>query len=268
MGARRLLVSPRGGARHGPARRARSRRPPRPTPTSPRAAPADGASLAAAPRTIELRFTEHVVLEATEITVTEPDGHQVALSGLSLVESDEDQEAPVDRRRAGADAGRRRLPRVVAHPVERRPPQVHRHLRLRRPERGAGGRPERDEPRPLRARRPVGGPRRSGRRSRCRRRGPSPAPAPRRHGAYAAGLAAPSGRPAPRGRDGRRARRRPRRPGPVRVRAPSRRATSCAGACASSPCWVPRLALGRRPGGASWRPRRHRSARSEPDCSR
>ena len=38
--------------------------------------PADGASLAAAPRTIELRFTEHVVLEATEITVTEPNGHQ------------------------------------------------------------------------------------------------------------------------------------------------------------------------------------------------
>src|SRR6476660_5076659 len=56
--------------------------------------PADGASLAAAPRTIELRFTEHVVLEATEITVTEPNGHQLALSGLSLVESDEDQEAP------------------------------------------------------------------------------------------------------------------------------------------------------------------------------
>src|SRR6478672_1331203 len=56
--------------------------------------PADGASLAAAPRTIELRFTEHVVLEATEVTVTEPNGHQLALSGLSLVESDEDQEAP------------------------------------------------------------------------------------------------------------------------------------------------------------------------------
>jgi methionine-rich copper-binding protein CopC/putative copper export protein len=56
--------------------------------------PADGASLAAAPRTIELRFTEHVVLEATEVTVTEPNGHQLALSGLSLVESDEDREAP------------------------------------------------------------------------------------------------------------------------------------------------------------------------------
>src|SRR6478736_6117557 len=56
--------------------------------------PADGASLAAAPRTIELRFTEHVVLEATEITVTEANGHQLTLSGLSLVESDEDREAP------------------------------------------------------------------------------------------------------------------------------------------------------------------------------
>src|SRR5689334_9266582 len=56
--------------------------------------PADGASLAAAPRTIELHFTEHVVLDATEISVTEPGGRRLALTGLSLVESDEDQEAP------------------------------------------------------------------------------------------------------------------------------------------------------------------------------
>ncbi|MBW8732523.1 MAG: copper resistance protein CopC, partial [Terrabacter sp.] len=56
--------------------------------------PADGATLAAAPRTIELRFTEHVVLASTEITVTEPDGHRLAPTALTLVESDEDQEAP------------------------------------------------------------------------------------------------------------------------------------------------------------------------------
>jgi methionine-rich copper-binding protein CopC/putative copper export protein len=56
--------------------------------------PADGASLAAAPRTIELRFTEHVVLASTEIVVTEPDGHRVAPTAMTLVESDEDQEAP------------------------------------------------------------------------------------------------------------------------------------------------------------------------------
>ncbi|WP_020141492.1 copper resistance protein CopC [Terracoccus sp. 273MFTsu3.1] len=56
--------------------------------------PADGASLAAAPRSIELRFTEHVVLASTEITVTEPDGHRVAPTSMTLVESDEDQEAP------------------------------------------------------------------------------------------------------------------------------------------------------------------------------
>src|SRR6476646_11962724 len=56
--------------------------------------PADGASLAAAPRTIELRFTEHVVLASTEIVITEPDGHRVAPTAMTLVESDEDQEAP------------------------------------------------------------------------------------------------------------------------------------------------------------------------------
>ncbi|WP_256793285.1 copper resistance CopC family protein [Terrabacter sp. Ter38] len=56
--------------------------------------PADGATLATAPRTIELRFTEHVVLASTEITVTEPDGHRLAPTAMTLVESDEDQEAP------------------------------------------------------------------------------------------------------------------------------------------------------------------------------
>src|SRR6478609_12069594 len=56
--------------------------------------PADGATLATAPRTIELRFTEHVVLASTEITVTEPDGHRLTPTAMTLVESDEDQEAP------------------------------------------------------------------------------------------------------------------------------------------------------------------------------
>lgn len=56
--------------------------------------PGDGASLSAAPRTVELHFTEHVVLEATEIGVVTADGHRLAATGLRLVESDEDQEAP------------------------------------------------------------------------------------------------------------------------------------------------------------------------------
>ncbi|GAA3720982.1 hypothetical protein GCM10022399_41710 [Terrabacter ginsenosidimutans] len=56
--------------------------------------PGDGVTLAAAPRTVELRFTEHVVLEATEITVVTGDGRRLAPTGLTLAESDEDQEAP------------------------------------------------------------------------------------------------------------------------------------------------------------------------------
>ena len=56
--------------------------------------PADGASLAGAPAVVELRFTEHVVLESTELTVTDAAGRRYAPRKLALVESDEDREAP------------------------------------------------------------------------------------------------------------------------------------------------------------------------------
>lgn len=56
--------------------------------------PGDGATLAAGPRTVELHFTEHVVLEATEISVVAGDGRRMSPTGLALAESDEDQEAP------------------------------------------------------------------------------------------------------------------------------------------------------------------------------
>ncbi|GAA2495831.1 copper resistance CopC/CopD family protein [Terrabacter carboxydivorans] len=56
--------------------------------------PGDGVTLAAAPRTVELHFTEHVVLEATEITVVAGDGRRLAPTHLTLAEGEEDQEAP------------------------------------------------------------------------------------------------------------------------------------------------------------------------------
>lgn len=56
--------------------------------------PGDGATLATAPPTVELHFTEHVVLEATEISVVAGDGRRLAATGMTLAEGDEDQEAP------------------------------------------------------------------------------------------------------------------------------------------------------------------------------
>ena len=212
------------------------RRPrPRPTPTSRRAARPTGRASRPPRRTIELRFTEHVVLASTEIVVTEPDGHRVAPTAMTLVESDEDQEAPATVVATIPRARRRRLPRVLADPVERRPPRVRGHLRLRRAERGAGGRSERDEPGPLRARRPVGRPR--GDRGRARRRRRRAPAAPRAGGdeRYAAGLAAPSGVPSPRRRGDRRPGRRARRSRPLRRRGLHPRLRAAVGAARGGP---------------------------------
>ena len=56
--------------------------------------PADGASLEAAPTTVELSFTEHVVLESTELALTDAQGHHLPVSNLRLTETDEDRETP------------------------------------------------------------------------------------------------------------------------------------------------------------------------------
>ena len=56
--------------------------------------PADGTSLQDAPRVVELRFTEHVVLESTEVTITDTAGRRYAPRALTLAETDEDREAP------------------------------------------------------------------------------------------------------------------------------------------------------------------------------
>lgn len=56
--------------------------------------PADGASLAQAPRSVELHFTEHVVLESTEVVVTDTQGHRLPATKLTLVGEDEDRESP------------------------------------------------------------------------------------------------------------------------------------------------------------------------------
>ncbi|MER7072966.1 copper resistance CopC family protein [Terrabacter sp. NPDC000476] len=56
--------------------------------------PADGTSLQVAPRVVELRFTEHVVLESTEVTITDTAGRRYAPRALTLAETDEDREAP------------------------------------------------------------------------------------------------------------------------------------------------------------------------------
>ncbi|GAA5035471.1 hypothetical protein GCM10023258_37360 [Terrabacter aeriphilus] len=56
--------------------------------------PADGTSLQDAPRVVELRFTEHVVLESTEVTITDTAGRRYAPRALALAETDEDREAP------------------------------------------------------------------------------------------------------------------------------------------------------------------------------
>ena len=57
--------------------------------------PTDGASLVAAPTSIELRFSEHVVPESTEVTVEDTHGRRVTPLRLAVVEHDEDRESPV-----------------------------------------------------------------------------------------------------------------------------------------------------------------------------
>ena len=52
--------------------------------------PADGSTLTAAPRTLRLEFSEHVVLRATHIEVVDGDGTVVPVTGLRLVTADPD----------------------------------------------------------------------------------------------------------------------------------------------------------------------------------
>ena len=56
--------------------------------------PSDGSSLAQAPRTVELHFTEHVVLESTEVVVTDTQGHRLPATKLTMVGEDDDRESP------------------------------------------------------------------------------------------------------------------------------------------------------------------------------
>ena len=56
--------------------------------------PSDGSSLAQAPRSVELHFTEHVVLESTEVVVTDTAGRRLPATTLTLVGEDEDRESP------------------------------------------------------------------------------------------------------------------------------------------------------------------------------
>ncbi|GAB2775208.1 hypothetical protein GCM10027039_40750 [Terrabacter koreensis] len=56
--------------------------------------PSDGSSLGQAPRSVELHFTEHVVLESTEVVVTDTQGRRLQATTLTLVGEDEDRESP------------------------------------------------------------------------------------------------------------------------------------------------------------------------------
>lgn len=56
--------------------------------------PADGATLAHAPRTLRLGFSEHVVLAATRITVTDGRGRSLPATGLRLLSGHTDIEEP------------------------------------------------------------------------------------------------------------------------------------------------------------------------------
>lgn len=56
--------------------------------------PADGTTLTAAPHELRLSFSEHVVLSATRISVTDGDGRAVPVTGLRLFHDSEDIEEP------------------------------------------------------------------------------------------------------------------------------------------------------------------------------
>ena len=56
--------------------------------------PADGATLAHAPRTLRLGFSEHVVLASTRITVTDGRGRSLPATGLRLLSGHTDIEEP------------------------------------------------------------------------------------------------------------------------------------------------------------------------------
>ena len=196
MGLRRRPCSPSGCRWARPCSSGSGAGRPRPTPTSRRAARPTGR--ASPPRrapswSCGSPSTSSRVDRADRHR--RRDGHRVAPTGLTLVESDEDQEAPATVVATIPPLARRRLPRRVADAVERRPARVGGHLRLRRAERGAGGGSERDEPGPLRARRPVGRARRPRAGARRRRRRPPAAPRPGTRRALWRGRGRVSGRP-------------------------------------------------------------------------